>query len=54
MNFDNQKIQFGKYKGKLVSWVVENDVNYAIWLAKFSNSTTLTKRAAQSFLDKKQ
>ena len=29
MESENQKVQFGKYKGKLVSWVVENDYNYA-------------------------
>ncbi len=46
-----QKVQFGKYKGKLVSWVVENDYDYAVWLMKWSNSTTKTKRAAQSFID---
>jgi len=54
MNFDKQKIQFGKYKGKLVSWVVNNDLNYALWLAKDSNSKTLTKRATQSFIDKRK
>jgi uncharacterized protein (DUF3820 family) len=54
MNFDKQKIQFGKYKGKLVSWVVNNDLNYALWLAKGSNSKTLTKRATQSFIDKRK
>ncbi len=48
----DQKVQFGKYKGKLVSWVVENDYNYAVWLMKRSSSTTKTKRAAQSFIDK--
>ena len=48
MNPETQRVQFGKYKGKLVSWVVENDLNYALWLAKQSNSTTMTKRAAQS------
>lgn len=36
--FDNQKVQFGKYKGKLVSWVVEHDPDYANWLATKSNS----------------
>lgn len=50
----NTKAQFGKYKGRLISWIVENDLQYAIWLAKYSNSTTTTKRAAQSLLDKKK
>ena len=50
---ENQKVQFGKYKGKLISWVVENDYDYAIWLLKKSNSTTMTKRAVQSIIDKK-
>lgn len=54
MNFDKQKVRFGKYKGKLVSWVVDNDYNYALWLAKHSNSKTLTKRATQSFIDKRK
>jgi hypothetical protein len=52
MESKNQKVQFGKYKGKLVSWVVENDINYAMWLWKGSNSTTKTKRAVQSLMDK--
>jgi len=52
MNITNQKARFGKYKGKLVSWIVENDMSYALWLAKSSNSKTKTKRAAQSFIDK--
>lgn len=52
MNFDKQKIKFGKYKGKLASWVVDNDIQYAEWLAQFSNSNTLSKRAVKSFLDK--
>lgn len=50
----DQKVQFGKYKGKLASWVVENDYNYALWLLKGSNSMTKTKRAVQSFIDKKK
>jgi hypothetical protein len=53
MESESQKVQFGKYKGKLVSWVVENDINYAMWLWKGSNSTTKTKRAVQSLIDKK-
>ena len=53
MESENQKVQFGKYKGKLVSWVVENDYNYALWLWKQSNSTTKTKRAVQSLIDKR-
>jgi uncharacterized protein (DUF3820 family) len=53
MKSENQKVQFGKYKGKLVSWVVENDYNYALWLWKQSNSTTKTKRAVQSLIDKR-
>ena len=53
MKIENQKVQFGKYKGKLVLWVVENDFDYAIWLWKKSNCTTKTKRAAQSLIDKK-
>lgn len=51
MNFNNQKVQFGRYKGKLVSWVIENDYDYAIWLLKKSNSQTKTKRAVQSLID---
>ncbi len=54
MESENQKVQFGKYKGKLVSWVIENDINYAMWLWKGSNSTTKTKRAVQSLIDKKK
>jgi len=53
MRAEEQKMQFGKYKGKLVSWVVDNDYNYSVWLVKSSNSKTLTKRAAQSFIDKR-
>lgn len=49
---EKEKVQFGKYKGKLVSWVVENDYPYAEWLLKKSNSTTKTKRAIQSLIDK--
>lgn len=54
MNFDKQKVMFGKYKGKLASWVVENDPNYAHWLARKSNSQTKTKRAVQSHIDKQK
>ena len=53
MKSEEQKVQFGKYKGKLVSWVVENDYQYALWLLKESNSMTRTKRAVQSIIDKK-
>jgi hypothetical protein len=53
MESENQKVQFGKYKGKLVTWVIENDINYAMWLWKGSNNTTKTKRAVQSLIDKK-
>lgn len=49
----DQRAQFGKYKGKLISWIVENDHPYAEWLMKHSNSQTKTKRAVQSLIDKK-
>jgi len=49
---DKQITEFGKYKGKLVSWIVENDLQYAYWLAYYSTSNTKTKRAAQSLIDK--
>ena len=54
MKLTDIKVQFGKYKGKLCSWVVENDYDYAMWILKFSNSQTLTKRAVQSIIDKKK
>ena len=54
MKSEEQKAQFGKYKGKLISWIVDNDFNYAMWLWKGSNCTTKTKRAAQSLINKKQ
>ena len=50
---DSQKAQFGKYKGKLISWIVENDPSYAEWLSKHSNSKTKSKKAAQSILDRR-
>ena len=53
MGSEKQKVQFGKYKGKLVSWVVENDYLYALWMRKHSNNTTKTKRAVQSLIDKR-
>ena len=53
MGSEKQKVQFGKYKGKLVSWVVENDYSYALWMWKHSNNTTKTKRAVQSLIDKR-
>jgi len=53
MNYEKQKAQFGRYKGKLISWIVENDYNYTLWLANHTNSCTKTKRAAQSLIDKK-
>ena len=53
MESEKQKVQFGKYKGKLVSWVVENDYIYSLWLWKQSNTTTKTKRAVQSLIDKR-
>lgn len=53
INNKEQKVQFGKYKGKLCSWVVENDYNYALWILNKSNSITKTKRAIQSLIDKK-
>lgn len=54
MNWENQRVRFGKYKGRFVSWVIENDFKYAKWLAYKSNSTTKTKRAAMSLIDKKK
>lgn len=54
MKSEEQKVRFGKYKGRLVSWVIENDYEYAKWLAYKSNSTTKTKRAAMSLIDKKK
>lgn len=51
MKSENQKVQFGNYKGKLVSWVIENDYRYAQWLLDRSNSNTKTKRAVQSLMD---
>ena len=49
---DKQVAQFGKYKGRLISWILENDKPYAEWLFKKSNSNTKSKRAAQSLIDK--
>lgn len=54
MKSDEQKVQFGKYKGKLCTWVAENDLEYAKWVVSGSNSNTKTKRAMQSILDKKK
>lgn len=54
MKSGEQLCQFGKYKGRLVSWVFENDPKYAEWLFKKTNSNTKTKRAAQSIIDKKR
>lgn len=51
MDYTQQKATFGKHKGKMISWIVDNDPNYAKWLATKSNSNTKTKRAAQSYLD---
>ena len=53
MGSEKQKVQFGKYKGRLVSWVVENDYIYSLWMWKHSNNTTKTKRAVQSLIDKR-
>jgi hypothetical protein len=52
INSNTQKVRFGKYKGKLCSWVVQNDYQYALWLAYGSNSMTKTKRGIRSCLDK--
>lgn len=30
----DSKLTFGQYKGKYVSWVVENDPTYIHWLAE--------------------
>ena len=49
---DNQVAQFGKYKGKLITWIYEHDPDYVRWLARESNSCTKSKRAAQSILDR--
>ncbi len=49
---DLQRSQFGKYKGRLISWIAENDPYYAKWLATRSNSKTKSKRAAQSIMDR--
>ncbi len=51
MKYQYQRIQFGKYKGKLVSWIIRNDYQYALWLLKDSNSNTKTKRAVQSLIN---
>jgi len=49
---EKKTARFGKHKGKLISWIIENDRPYAEWLARWSNSLTSTKKAAQSQLDK--
>ncbi len=28
------KLKFGKYKGKTISWIKENDINYYDWASK--------------------
>lgn len=47
-----QRAQFGKYKGKLISWIVENDPSYAEWLSKRPTKQK-TQKAAQSLIDKR-
>jgi uncharacterized protein (DUF3820 family) len=51
--YDNQKMQFGKYKGRLCSWVLDNDLDYAYWVMTQSNSQTQSRRAMQSLFDRK-
>jgi len=51
---NEQTAQFGKYKGKLISWILDNDPGYAEWLASKSNSKTKSRRAAQSLIDKQK
>ena len=31
--FENRPMRFGKYKGRTLKWIYENDLNYAIWMA---------------------
>ena len=50
-NLKDQVAQFGKYKGKLISWIIANDIQYAEWLAK-RPTRQKTQRSAQSQLDK--
>lgn len=54
MDKQEQTAQFGKHKGKLISWILENDPKYADWLLKKSNSNTKSKRAVQSLIDKQR
>lgn len=48
------KMQFGKYRGKELTWIFENDKDYAEWVYKHSNSKTLSKRVMQSLFDKER
>jgi len=27
----NQRLKFGKYKGKNIQWIIDNDIDYIIW-----------------------
>lgn len=47
-------MQFGKYKGKDLKWIFDNDKSYAEWIFKKSNSNTKSKKGIQSLFDKKR
>ena len=32
--FDGPVVHFGKYKGRAVSWVADNDPDYIVWACK--------------------
>ena len=32
--FENRPMRFGKYKGKTLKWIYDNDFNYAVWMSK--------------------
>ncbi|TNN35112.1 hypothetical protein EYF80_054731 [Liparis tanakae] len=42
-------LHFGKYKGKLFRWLLENDIGYAIYLMKTGNSLLSFLDYARSF-----
>jgi len=46
----NSYVKFGKYKGKTIQWIIENDLNYFNWLSQ----KILTHTEVDEFLKRKK
>ena len=39
----NEDIDFGKYSGQSLKWIIDNDVNYVLWLLNKTDGFKINK-----------